>query len=180
MAVPGLALQPELLTPELEQQLVTYLDEQPWSTKLSRRTQHYGYEYDYKSRKTPITAAPFAGPLLHVAEHLATHGLMRPIQCIVNEYTRDQGISAHIDAPIFGPVNASISLLAPAEMIFTRDSQEQRIILMPRSLLVMTGESRTSWKHEIRNTKKLTLADGTTYVKPMNYRRISLTFRTLA
>lgn len=181
MAVPGLALQLDLLSPELEQELVTYLDGQVWSTKLSRRTQHYGYEYDYKSRKAPLAAAPFAGPILRIAEHLATHGLMRPTQCIVNEYTSDQGISAHTDAPIFGPMIVSISLLAPAEMIFTRpDQPTQRVVLLPRSLLIMTGESRSLWKHEIKGTRKFILPDGTPYVKPASYRRISLTFRTMA
>jgi len=175
----GLYYQNDFLSPELEQEIVSYLDKQPWSTKLTRRTQHYGYEYDYKSRKAPLSATPISGPLRTVADHLAKYEVLNPTQCIVNEYTQKQGISAHSDSNIFGPVIVSISLLAPCEMIFTKDTEEKRITLLPRSALIMTNEARSLWKHEIRSTLKVPLPDKSTYIKPADYRRISLTFRTL-
>ena len=177
--VPGLFYQPDLISADVERQTVQYLDGREWSTKLSRRTQHFGYEYDYKSRKVPVSASPLGGPIKQIADYLAQYNILNPTQCIVNEYTKTQGISGHTDSFIFGDTVVSVSLSAPCEMIFTKDGVEKRITLMPRSMLVMSGEARNSWKHEIKGTVKVPLPDGTTYTKPGDYRRISLTYRTV-
>jgi alkylated DNA repair dioxygenase AlkB len=186
---PGLSVYPDILTPEQEQTIVAWLDTQPWSTALARRTQHYGYEYNYTSR-TPRPTQPMVGPIQSVAEWIDQQGWMRPQQCIVNEYRRNQGISAHTDAGSFGPVIISISLLEPTNMVFqpipgraTGDSQSQigpvTLTLEPRSLLLMTGESRYHWKHSIPVRTTVHRVDGSTYSKPETYRRISLTYRTV-
>jgi hypothetical protein len=44
----GLTLNFEIITPEKETEIITWLDTQQWSTDLSRRTQHYGHLYNYK------------------------------------------------------------------------------------------------------------------------------------
>lgn len=181
---PGLSLYPDVLTPEQEQNIVAWLDTQPWSTALARRTQHYGYEYNYTSR-TPHPTTPMVGPLLNIATWIETAGLMaRPDQVIVNEYTRSQGISPHVDATSFGPTVISISLLEPTNMIFTpipgrAAGEPVTLTLEPRTLLVMTGEARYHWKHSIPSRVTVTRADGSTYAKPETYRRISLTYRTV-
>ncbi len=68
---------------------------------------------------------------------------------IVNEYEANQGIKPHTDAPAFGPNVASISLLSPVVMDFRNKTtfQKAQLALEPRSILVMTGESRTDWTH---------------------------------
>ena len=44
----------------------------------------------------------------------------------------DQGIGAHTDAKIFGPVIVSVSLLQPTNMIFThRTEPSKNVTLMP-------------------------------------------------
>ncbi len=178
--LPGLYLYPDAITPEIEQKIVTWLDtEGKWSNALSRRTQHYGYEYGYTARDAKPTT-PITGPLLEVANWLAGCEIMNPTQCIVNEYTVDQGISAHTDAKIFGPVIASLSLLQPTNMIFTHQSQSDKsITLMPRSVLVMTGQARSEWRHEIPKRKTVTMKDRSILKKGEDYRRISLTYRTM-
>ncbi len=177
----GLIYQENVLTPALEQEIVTWLDQQPWSSKLSRRTQQYGYEYNYSSKKVePTLAPPLAGPIKVVADYLSAIGIMTPTQCIVNDYTQTQGINPHIDSPQFGPTIVSISLLQPCNMEFRKGEQSFIQTLMPRSLLGLTGESRSQWTHSIPSRKTVTLSDGSLWKKPEDYRRVSLTFRTLA
>ena len=201
MDLSGLIYLEGVLTPELSQEIVSWLDQQTWSNKLKRRTQHYGYEYDYSSRSvSPKPTTPIHGPIKVVANWLARTGLITPTQCIVNEYLRDQGISAHTDSNQFGPVVVSISLLQPCNMIFSKGEEKlsksratpellwpaqtsrvkHSVTLMPNSMVAMTGEARSVYRHEIPVRKTVTMPDGSTYHKPDGYRRISLTFRTLA
>lgn len=104
-----------------------------------------------------------------------------PTQCIVNRYLRGEGISAHTDAKSFGPVIVSISLEAPTNMIFTHPSKETISLYLPRrSILILTGEARDTYKHEIPSRVTIDLPDRVTKIsKPLDYRRISLTYRTL-
>lgn len=181
MSIPGLFYQDGIVPPEFEQEIISWLDQQIWSNKLSRRTQQYGYEYNYSSKKLDSNPAPsIAGPLKRIADWLNSVGIMNPTQCIVNEYTRDQGINAHTDSPQFGPTIVSISLLSPCNMEFKRGNESVTKTLMPRSCLILSGESRSYWTHRIPDRKTVDMPDGTTYRKLENYRRVSLTFRTLA
>lgn len=181
MSIPeGLYLTPDFISEPEEQEIITWLDQQQWSTSLSRRTQHYGYLYDYTRKNIdPIPTTPISGPLHHIATRL----LNNPTQCIVNEYTRNQGIAPHIDNLSFGPIIMSISLNADTVMTFTHtDSSNVFQCLLPRrSIVMLTGPSRYQYKHSI--DKKVTYIDpitNTKVTKPHDYRRISLTYRTLS
>lgn len=180
---PGLTLYPEVLTREQESTIVAWLDTQPWSNALARRTQHYGYEYNYTA-KTPHPTQPMVGPIQQLADWIDLQNWMKPAQCIVNEYTRNQGISPHFDAVSFGPVVISISLLEPTNMIFQpipgrATGEPMTLTLEPRSLLLMTGEARYNWKHSIPIRATVSRPDGSIYSKPEAYQRISLTYRTV-
>jgi len=171
MNIPGLTYEDNVLTIQQEQQIVNYIDQQPWNTSLKRRTQHYSYEYVYTSRTAAKPTTPLGGPIKQIGDWLNTEGIipLMPAQCIVNEYLKTQGISKHTDAKSFGPTIVSISLLQPCTMTFTKGSDVVDLCLQPRSMLVLSGEARYVWKHEI---------------KPINhvsddYRRLSLTFRTI-
>lgn len=43
----------------------------------------------------------------------------------------------------------------------------------------MEKEARYNWKHSIPITTTVTRSDGTIYIKPETYRRISLAYRTI-
>lgn len=62
-----LALQPDVISVEKEAEILTWLDSQPWSNKLQRRTQHYGYGYNYRSKKL-VPGPPLEGPILELAQ----------------------------------------------------------------------------------------------------------------
>lgn len=85
---PGLGLHADFITAQEEKDLISYIDSQPWSTKLSRRTQHYGYEYDYaKSNIDPAkNLGPFPELLAKLAQRLVEQGILKalPDQAIVN------------------------------------------------------------------------------------------------
>lgn len=86
MSVPGLYYQEDILTPEQEQAIVQWLDQQSWSNKLKRRTQQYGYEYNYGSKSvSPNPTTPISGPLKVVGDWLTARGIIAPTQCIVND-----------------------------------------------------------------------------------------------
>lgn len=186
----GLSLQPNIITPEKEHEIISWLDNQTWSTELSRRTQHYGYNYNYKSKDlTPCI--PIQGPLLEILQRIQLAELMKPVQqvksqtdlrfqCIVNEYRRNQGISPHIDNLSFGPTIIGISLGADVSMTFNRNNETFPCFLPQRSMMMMTGPARYEWRHSISKCVTYVTPAGEKIKKPDTYRRISLTYRELA
>lgn len=96
-------------------------------------------------------------------------------QVIVNEYLKNQGISKHIDCvPCFKDGIASLSLLEGWEIIFSNARKEEKyaLELYPRSLLILTGEARYQWTHEI--PKRASEPNGR-----VRGRRVSITFRAV-
>ncbi|WP_421789955.1 alpha-ketoglutarate-dependent dioxygenase AlkB [Hyphobacterium sp.] len=179
---PGASLSSEIISTRKAEGLNDWIDAQPWRTDLKRRTQHYGWRYDYRARS--VNAADYLGPLPDIFEPLLSLPALEaafgrtPDQIISNEYLPGQGISAHVDCePCFGRVIASLSLGSAAEMVFRhRVTGERRAaILEPRSLLILTGSARYDWTHEIP-ARKIDVIDGERIPRS---RRISLTFRTV-
>jgi len=64
----GLEYIPDYISPEREKQLLDTIDRHEWDTSLRRRTQHYGYRYDYRART--VTPSMFLGPLPDWAQSL--------------------------------------------------------------------------------------------------------------
>lgn len=166
----------ELYFLDEQQLLMGAVDAQYWSLELKRRVQHYGYRYDYKSRR--IESSMFLGPLPGFVANLlprlqAIDALGQiPDQLIVNEYQPGQGISAHVDCEsCFNNRVTSLSLGSSCEMEFRHrfSGQVLTVTLAPGSLVVMADEARYDWTHQIRPR----LRDNGVPRR----RRISLTFR---
>ena len=178
--IQGLVYIENFIMGEQAERLVEEIDNNPWDTGLKRRVQHYGWRYDYKARRVDNTF--FLGPLppwLHtISQTLATNGIFErvPNQVIVNEYLPGQGISAHIDClPCFGPTIASLSLGSQCIMRLSRHPMKIDKRLAAQSLLVLSGEARKAWQHEIP-ARKFDLLNGQRQART---RRLSLTFRTI-
>lgn len=176
--IPGLMYVEQFLTSDEQDAGLRAVDESPWLLDLRRRVQHYGYRYDYKARR--VDPSMYLGPLPEfasgIAEKLVAAGLFprMPDQLIVNEYEPGQGITAHIDcAPCFGDTVAMISLGWAYEMTFTHAESRatESLLLAPGSALVVSGEARYDWLHEIKARK----SDRGVPRR----RRVSLTFRTV-
>jgi alkylated DNA repair dioxygenase AlkB len=180
-AIEGLKLYFDFITSEEEKELLKNIDTNNWLTDLKRRVQHYGYKYDYKARRIDnsffIGAIPdwmqFLGRKLNEKRIIA----FTPDQAIVNEYMEDQGIAPHIDCePCFGDTIISISLGASCVFNFEREPNSKDkvpLFLEPKTLVVMTGESRFNWYHGIPNRK----SDEFNGSKLKRGRRVSITFR---
>jgi alkylated DNA repair dioxygenase AlkB len=181
--VPGLQYLPDYLPADEQAAVLAFVDAAPWSGALSRRTQHYGWRYDYQARR--VDESLYLGPLPDWAQTLAdqfvTDGfvLSPPDQMIVGEYLPGQGIAPHVDCrPCFGPVIFSLSLGSACIMQFESEDtgEKQELRLEPGSLLVLSGEARERWRHSIPARKSDPLPDGT---RSPRERRVSLTFRTV-
>ena len=181
--VPGLVFSEGFLTPEEESLCIDHIDaaESLWLDDLSRRVQHYGWRYDYKARA--ITLDMHIGTLPDWLEKLAQRlydetGLFDrvPEQVIVNEYLPGQGIAMHTDHKGFGPTVCTISLGDDWEMDFSENWKDKRpALLLRRSCVLLTGESRSTWQHGIAPRKSELTAIG----RRNRGRRLSLTFRTV-
>lgn len=146
--------------------LLTKIDQATWCHDLKRRTQHYGYKYDYKKRNV-VESTPIPKWLKSICKEVKILTGQKPTQVIINEYTSGQSISAHTDAPIFGEHIVSITLSGESTMVFERNDKKMKIALRPCGAIMMSGSYRYKWKH------------STTPIKS-NSRRVSVTFRYLA
>jgi alkylated DNA repair dioxygenase AlkB len=152
----------------------------PWLSDIKRRVQHYGWRYDYKARKIDQSMFLNNFPLwaAELAEKLFKLGYIGniPDQLIVNEYMPGQGIANHVDCkPCFTDTVISISLGSNCVMDFINLITKEKIelLLPPKSLVVIKGDSRYKWSHGITARK----VDVFSQRKYERTRRISLTFR---
>ena len=153
-------------------------------SKNSRKVQHYGYIYDYKSRnvnkkgeKFPEVFKPLIDYLSEVVSRGSSDSRFGEFnQIIVNNYEAGQGISAHIDVKDYGNTIACFTLGSGAMMRFTREDLSYDLYVKKNSVYIMSGESRYNWKHEMVS-RKSDLVDGK---KIQRGRRISITFRKVS
>lgn len=176
--IDGLLYIPQYISQAHHDMLIKTIDEQPWRGELARRTQHYGYVYDYRARSVDASMRLGELPpwLSRMAQHLHYDGLVSemPDQAIINEYMPGQGIADHMDsAPSFSEVVTSLSLGSVVVMEMKKNGQIVPILLEPRSLFVMRGAARYEWTHGIAKRKQ-DRYDGQTLARE---RRLSITFR---
>ncbi|KAJ9114616.1 hypothetical protein QFC22_005489 [Naganishia vaughanmartiniae] len=125
--VPGLSVISEFITQNTEEELLRYLDRQPWRTDLARRTMHFGGTYclmkkpglqqskaGESDKPEVIQAPPIPSEFNILMQLFSEQGIYQsdnlPEYCIVNEYKVDHGISAHIENFTFGEPVCSLSL----------------------------------------------------------------------
>jgi len=171
--VDGLTYHADFLTEEEEEVLLEQVDARVWNETLSRRTQHYGYVYQYKKGGRLEETTPLPEEWEWLVERIQLVCDEPVNQILVNEYLPGQGISAHTDAGTFGETVVSVSLGSVCVMDFTRGEEKQSVVLDARSAVVLQGEARWGWKHGIAG-RKSDVVDG---VRKTRGRRVSLTFR---
>src|SRR5215470_13523630 len=150
--IPGLRHIPEYIDAATHDGLLTTVSALPWKEiPGQRRMQFYGYTYDYLSRSIKRTGKlpPWAR---RIAKRIHEDGLSlrTPGQLAVNDYAPGQGIFTHVDADIFDDV-VVISLGSPCVMDFAdaQSDDSTRLLLEPRSALILAGDARYRWKHGI-------------------------------
>lgn len=181
--IDGLSIYHDFVNKDEERELLVNLDKAEWLSDLKRRVQHYGYKYDYKARRLDKTfyIGEIPNWMTFLFKRLQKQNIIafNPDQAIVNEYINDQGISPHIDCePCFGDTIISISLGGQCVMNFqkeqiVKDHDKVPLLILPRSLIVMAGESRYTWYHGIPPRK----SDKFNGENLKRQRRVSITFR---
>lgn len=180
-SVSGLYYLPEFISVQEEISLLEYIDTQQWSNELKRRVQHYGYRYDYKSKR--VDSSDYLGPLplwlASISNRLVNEIFSKhPDQIIVNEYLPGQGIALHTDCkPCFGEVIASLSLGSMVMMDFFNPKTHEKysLPLQERSLLILRDQARDEWQHGIAAR----MSDTINGSRQQRSRRVSLAFRTI-
>lgn len=179
----GLEIYFDYISVDEESILLSNIDQEIWLRDLARRVQHYGYKYDYKISR--IDPSLFIGKIPAwinlLSERLQAKKLIdfTPDQAIVNEYIENQGIAAHIDCkPCFDDTIISLSLSGSCIMDFIKDKNSNTptkisLLIPPRTLIIMKGESRYNWYHGIPSRKK-DVFNGNVYNRS---RRVSITLR---
>jgi len=145
-----------------------------------------------KIESTILQASPIPAELQFIVDRMVSDGLYadkaRAAFCIVNEYIDNQGISAHVENFRFDEPVCALTLRDGDFMRFhelvveddgsvrtgkarqaTRSGKRVDVFLPSKSLLVMTGEARRKWQHEIVRSRK---------GRGNAWKRVSLTFRT--
>jgi len=187
-AIPGLYIFENFID-DIEEEILTRgantgkWDAVGYNSEKSRRIQHFGYKYNYRSRN--VGKDDYLGSLPKWSESVETKIMEipivkqlqsnRPNQLIVNEYKPGQGIAWHTDAKSFDePI---ITLSTGGSCIFEmKDPETSSIIelfLKPKTLIVMTNDSRWTWQHRIpqRGVDRYNNEDH------IRHTRISFTYR---
>jgi alkylated DNA repair dioxygenase AlkB len=166
----GLTYEKDFLSEQEEINITDFLHTIEWDITLQRRTQHYGYKYDYHIKNKLVDTVPIPDELQYVVERLHDKYQVRFNQLIVNEYEPGQGISPHIDNMVlFDDTVISISLGSSCIMKFTKGDETHDVLLERRSLVCLQGDARKKWKHSIPARKRDNDIERMV--------RISLTFR---
>ena len=175
--VPGLFLEKDFLTSEEEQSLLKNIDVSPWkpNRRGDRRVQIYGPYHDEHYNIIPgkYSAHPEWLQTLAKKVHATTDDpqrdkLLDPKQCevYINEYNPVNDLQYHYDSnTTFDEHIYGISLNTDAHMGFKK-KKKNKILVPARSMYVMSGNSRTQYKHGIDKGW-------------ITGRRVSVTFRTV-
>jgi alkylated DNA repair dioxygenase AlkB len=172
---PGFRYERDVITHAEERELLDRIRDLPFAAFQfhgftgNRRTVSFGWKYDFsRERVERVDDVPdFLHPLRQRAAAFAD---LRPEdlqQALVIEYQAGAGIGWHRDKMVFGEV-VGVSLLAPCTFRLRRRSgrlwERVNIEAEPRSMYLLSGESRTVWEHSI---------------PPVDSLRYSITFRNL-
>jgi alkylated DNA repair dioxygenase AlkB len=171
----GLRYQPDFVSAEDEDDLVARIRALPLAPfqfgafEGKRRVASFGWRYDYSHQKMERAddLPAWAAPLITRIEAFAAlrPGSVRQVLC--TEYDQGVGIGWHRDKPHFDKV-FGLSLASTCRLRFRRKTgaRWQRFTLeaRPRSLYMMSADSRQVWQHSI---------------PPVEAARYSITFRTL-
>ena len=171
----GFRYQPELISREDEETLVTHVRELPFREfefhgyTGKRRVVSFGWKYDFSGEKLRKAddIPQFLLPLRAVAASFANLEAEAFQHALVTEYGPGAGIGWHRDKAVFGEV-VGVSLLAPCTLRFRRKAGAKwdrvNVFAEPRSAYHLTGAARSNWEHSILRVNTL---------------RYSITFRTM-
>ena len=182
-SIKGLTLINNFITDEEETELINYINGNSWDNKIKRRVQHYGYVFEYNTKKVNIQKHNnfpiWLKPIISKIQNCEILTNFKPNQCTINEYEPGIGIAPHIDThSSFTDTIISLSLQNNIIMSFldkTKDSEKIDILLPNKSLLILQDDSRYKFSHGI-SYRKTDIIKGETHKRE---KRISITLRKI-
>jgi len=163
----GFKYQPELISPDEEQQLVQQIETLPLRVfdfqrfVGKRRVVSFGWRYDFNERELQKAddVPPFLLLLRQRAAEFAGLGPTDLQHVLVTEYGPGAAIGWHRDKAVFDQV-VGVSLLSPCRFRFRRERgggkwERASMTLQPRSAYLLAGPSRTEWQHSILAVERL-------------------------
>jgi alkylated DNA repair dioxygenase AlkB len=183
----GLYYKKDYLTQELHDELFYKLQNNfNWDNQPQRReVKQYGQIYNYRKQKFEDVYEKIPDWLRVLTNNLVRdhYFMQEPNQIIINKYrqtgNRNWSIPPHIDsAELFGDRIASISLGNSCVVEFCRahhDYSSHKLTVEPRSLYIMTKDSRYEYYHRIPDKKY----NKEIEIHSQDNVRISLTFRNV-
>lgn len=168
---------PDFITKEEEDDIMNYIDSQPWNNSQSgRRKQDFGPKVNFKKRKVKYLEFKGIPEFSHmVASRMQKLELLKefsPVEVCNLEYVPERGssIDPHVDDTwIWGNRLVTLNLLSDTTLTLSHPEKKDTEILMPlpaRSLTVIADEARYVWEHSIK-------------ISDIKDRRIAVTFREL-
>lgn len=173
----GMRYRAGLVGADEEKRLVAFIETLPLKPfefaggfRGNRRVVSFGWRYDYQVQK--ITQSdPIPDALIELRRKVAQFA-GRPQesfqQVLVTEYAPGAGIGWHKDKPMYGDI-VGVSLLVPCTFRLRRKTasgwERASFVAEPRSVYMLSGESRSVWEHSI---------------PPLDRLRYSITFRNFA
>ncbi|KAK7320406.1 hypothetical protein VNO77_29840 [Canavalia gladiata] len=182
--VKGLWVCTHFLSPRQQWRLLAAIQAENWFSQPSfNQAMRFGLQHlppwairlAHSIRRSVLACGPHRFPLpLHLLQR-------EPLfdQMIANVYQPGEGICAHVDLLRFDDGIAIISLESSCVMHFTPQSDAAvsvPVLLTPGSLVLMSGEARYGWKHEINRKPGFQLWQGQSLTQT---RRTSITLRKL-
>lgn len=186
----GLFYKENYLTQEEHDKLFALLQNNfVWDSQPQRReVKQYGQIYNYRKQRFEKKFEAIPLWLKPLIKRLKSDKIFseEPNQVIINKYrqtgNKNWSIPPHIDsAELFGPCIASVTLGSTCTVEFCKAHHEldaatiHKLIVHPRSLYFMTGESRYVYYHRIPDSKYNLIIDP----HSQGNVRISLTFRNV-
>lgn len=152
----------DLLIKKIENDIAAHSKDSSESEMLKhRQVLHYGYKFRYGSNDVdlddPMSKVDMPAHITDIIDGVMKTQLWEeaPDQCTVNKYEPGHGIPFHVDNP--KAFSASISSLSLGSAILFEMRHPvgnvYTLLLKPRSLLTLTGESRYQWTHGIKPKK---------------------------
>uniref|UniRef100_A0A8C6S6Q8 AlkB homolog 4, lysine demthylase n=1 Tax=Neogobius melanostomus TaxID=47308 RepID=A0A8C6S6Q8_9GOBI len=176
-ALPGVFLQRDFISEQEELELVELMDRDVWTPSQSgRRKQDFGPKVNFKKRRVRVggfSGLPAASRRLVERMHREL-GLkdFQPVEQCNLDYSPDRGahIDPHLDDSwLWGERLVTVNLLSDTTLTLTLLGQGLQVAvpLPRRSLLVLSGPARHTWKHGIQRAH-------------IGQRRVCSTFRELS
>lgn len=141
--IDGITITPDLITGEEEAALLALADSGAWKPHALGGRQQMFHGPEVGGRGVPDAFIP-----------LARRVYGDPYRLLIRDYAPGEGMAAHRDVAEGWRIHGGIvSLLSPADWVFTRGAMRVRVHVPARSLFTLAGPARYDWHHEVRPVK---------------------------